>query len=447
VLIEDHHLFHHLWALKQFLFLGQGDFISSLIEALQQAELEQNTLMRSTFEDNDRWSHVFQKQALMAIMDGALKSSNAKDLPLYVLERLQIQFVFPVASSKSFVAKDATESGCEEITENVARDNFGDFSNQIGGGLWDGLVLEYIVPDQLVSIVHPEAVATYRMVFQFLFGLKVVEYRLDATWRQSAAIQHALQIHCQNNGIRVANNVGYSQATVLLRNISITREAMIHLVRNLKSYVMLDVLEGGWKDLVQRVEAGSTLDHVIDAHQIYLQDIVRKCWMLRTDSSANTDSSITSTISTTDIDSKAKRQWKKLLCLVNEFCAFQEEIFTESLQAAQFASEKRREADKRKDGNWVFQQEATEEETFFFLADTSKLLSVIRMSEAFHQGVTDLLASLHSKINSPGDQLADDYEQGGSNSGLCEGQTDLDSLRFLTFQLDCNNYYGSIMSS
>ena len=41
---------------------------------------------------------------------------------------------------------------------------------------------------------------------------------------------------------------------------------MIHLIVNLKSYLMVEVLEGGWRRLESEIEMAKTLDEVIEAH-------------------------------------------------------------------------------------------------------------------------------------------------------------------------------------
>jgi hypothetical protein len=167
---------------------------------------------------------------------------------------------------------------------------------------------------------------------------------------------------------------------------------------------MFDVLEGAWQDLVHRIEAARMLDHVIEAHDLYLQRIIEKCWLLRGD--VHQESSLLPPSIDYNFAVSAKRQWKRLLGLINEFCRFQEMHFHEALRAAEVTLERRRMANAQPE-EWVFQQEIIEEESFFYLADPSKLDDVIRVSTLFKQGVKTLLDLLLAKVNAPGNSNAE----------------------------------------
>jgi hypothetical protein len=51
---------------------------------------------------------------------------------------------------------------------------------------------------------------------------------------------------------------------------------MMHFVTNFKSYLMFEVLEGGWTDLAQTIKEAQTLDEIVQAHDRYLNGICRK---------------------------------------------------------------------------------------------------------------------------------------------------------------------------
>jgi gamma-tubulin complex component 3 len=77
-LMQDHALMEHLFALKQFLLLGQGDFYSALCDALH------------TEFGNTKENMQYHRQSLIAITEVAIKRSNANDSPSFVLDRLQV---------------------------------------------------------------------------------------------------------------------------------------------------------------------------------------------------------------------------------------------------------------------------------------------------------------------------------------------------------------------
>jgi len=389
--------------------LGQGDFFSALMDGLH-----------SEFDDGRSGIVGIYRHTLAAIVESALRSTNAIEFPSFILERLQVELRLDANDDVRYMFGPTKESESDERT------------------IWDVFMLEYVVPDPLMAIVHTTALNSYKTIFLFLFDLRKIDFQLNSTWRQSAVLQHALQTSAQHNSINVVTSPGYAQATVLLRHISMTRQAMMHFVLNLKSYLMFEVLEGGWKQLVRNIEEAQTLDEVIAAHDRYLNGIFRKS-LLRPEASGE--------------NSILGEQLKELLRLSGEFCQYQQTLFGEALQAADRAALKRREAEQRlKEGGWGFhsEQEISEEETFFGLANTSKLEEADRLSEEFNKLIVKLLKALDNKLHgghvstmlldvtspatpSPGEKAASD-----------EDQDDLDSLRFLTFQLDHNNYYQNI---
>jgi Gamma tubulin complex component C-terminal len=219
------------------------------------------------------------------------------------------------------------------------------------------------------------------------------------------------------------------------------RQSMMHFVSSVKSYLMFDVLDGGWKRLVPDVEHAESLDQVIIAHDRYLAGISRKSLMRSNDGGEQVD----------DLDIPGKVE--SLLLLVNEFCRYQESLFDDALREVDRAAEKRREAELlAKRGGWGFdrQAEAAEQETCFGLSDTSKLQELDSLTREFNDQAHEFLRALDIKLNgrpawdlptaSPATPtLGEDFLSGETQ---VDDQEDLDSLRFLAFQLDNNAYYG-----
>jgi gamma-tubulin complex component 3 len=368
------------------------------------------------------------KHSLLAIVEGALRSTNAKYLPQYVLDRLQVELVMdPDDEAYGLFGPDRTPGAKNDDRRTV----------------WDIFMLDYQIPDPLLAIVHSAALDKYKMVFSLLFGLKKVEFMLNFTWRQSATLQHGLHTYAQYNRIPTSTSKGYTQASLLLRQISILRQSMIHLIVNLKSYLMFEVLEGGWRRLESEIEAAITLDEVIEAHDRYLNGIVRKS-LLRTDME--------------DIaQQQLAEQVQTLLGITGEFCDLQERLFHDALVAADIAAEKRVEADRRvEQGRWGFdsEQDITEEEDFFGLADRGILRQVVQISEIYNQNALDLLRVLGEKVNGTPEDLEEDQPdldwEDPTRYGMLSSRRvadlvddDLDPQRFLIAQLDHNNYYGA----
>ena len=375
---EKHSLMQHMFALKQFLLLGQGDFFSALMDGIHEGR-------------------VVGVHSLTAIVDTAVRSTNASSFSDDVLSRLHVKLL-----------SDNEEEGPLMSFEDRAD----------AKTVWDLFQLEYKVPDPVQTIVHAKIAAQYQRMCRFLFGLRRVEFLLNLTWRQSSVLQHALQATAAYNSVTAP-----AAALSLLRHISTTRQAMRHFVGNFKSYIMFEVVEGEWTELLGTLAHAETLDEVMEAHNDYLEGVCRKGLLT---------------------------QVPRLLALVREFCQYQEDLLGSALQAAECAAEKRRLAEDRlEQGEWGFssERERSEEASFFGLADAEKRVHLDRLSRDFHKQVVALLQSLDAKLNggpvyeersTPGTPSDDRTEEGYDESG----QEDLDALRFLTFQLDSNKFYS-----
>ena len=343
---QDHHLLDHLYGLKQFLFHGQGDFFSSLMEGLY-SEFGCGTKSRhdvnTSFNTGVAVAGVYPQQ-LMTIMETALRRTNAKDLPDFCLERLRVEML-PFEPDQAASGHGLLfSSPSRTIDEGNENDSTNEEDNRT---VWDIFMLDYPVPDPLVAIVHEKAMEQYKLVYSFLFGLRKVEYMLHRTWRQSATLQHALQKMAQNNGLQRSSSAGYAHATVLLRRISMTRQAMTHFIVNLKSYCMLEVLEGGWKELQENLEGARTLDEAIQAHDYYLESICRKILLSKRSSGR---SSIGSRRRSSN---KFREVFGIILKIATDFCTLQERLFDEALEAAERVSQRRREAEQRMTQGYV----------------------------------------------------------------------------------------------
>lgn len=403
---EENHLMQHLFALKQFLLLGQGDFFSAVMEGLHNEfnlDRDQSTGIKGIY-----------KHSILMIVEGALRSTNAKYLPRYVIERLQVELILGPG---------------EELKDVLQRPEIEDHNDTLADqqNIYDIFMFDYQVPDPVLSIVHTVGMERYKMVFSLLFRLKNIEFMLNFTWRQSATIQHALQTSAQYTGIDLSSSIGYARATFFLRNISILRQSMTHLIVNLKSYLMFEVIEGGWQKLESAIDDATTLDEAIEAHDSYLDNIIRKA-----------------TIRVPERDDLSQQnvladQVEIVLKIANDFCSLQEKLFNRSLKEAEITAQKRVEAESRlKQGQWGFdsQLDVSEQECFFGLSDCSIMNEVSKISDEYNGHALILLRALNDRVD-------------GNKSDLCENHDfsweneDLNPQRFLTAQLDHNNFYAN----
>lgn len=210
-------LFTHLQALKKYLLLGQGDFISLLMESLAtHLELPANSQYRHT---------------LTAQLEHAIRNSNAQHESADVLRRLDARML--------------------ELSH-----------GEIG---WDVFTLEYRIDSPLDVIVTPWASKQYLKVFNFLWRVKRVEFALGITWRRC---------HTGARGVLAAVSDKLGEDWKIARG---AMAEMIHFIDQLQWYILFEVIESGWEGLQKAIrKPDATLDTLISAHTDYLRSITRK---------------------------------------------------------------------------------------------------------------------------------------------------------------------------
>eukprot|EP00979_Chaetoceros_neogracilis_P015030 scaffold5236_cov229-Chaetoceros_neogracile.AAC.4 len=415
-LFEHHHLLDHLRGLKEILFLGQGDFICALMDALH-----------TEFESRDGIHEIYMI-SMMNIVHDALRTTNAKFLPEYVTKRVQIRLLSGESSADTFWTDGANKDGEKEG--------------------WDIFTLDYAIDAPLTAIVHPKAMEKYHLVFNLLFRLKKIEWMMNNTWRQSTTLNHALQFMITKFGtvalapgssLKSENTL--SRMKRLLRKFAMTRQCMLHFLTNLQSYLMFEVLESGWKDLVQKLQGATTLDEVITSHDEYLNDILEKSLV---------GEALLEDAGVEGSGSELPKQLRLVLSAAFRFCKMHDNIFSEGVETIQKATEKRRGAQKRSaHGEWGFDQFDADVEglNFYSLADEASLVEVESISEEFNMSLRTLLSMLNDRIN--GNSVRDVDVSSPSLMRPTQTQSSdqanaskNDALRFLTFRLDFSAFYG-----
>jgi gamma-tubulin complex component 3 len=217
LMTDKFHLFEHLKALKDYIFLGQGDFIALLMESLS-ANL-------------DRPAGAQYRHTLTAQLEHAIRGSNAQYDSPEVLRRLDARML---------------------------QLSHGDIG-------WDCFTLEYKVDAPVDVVVTPWANRQYLKMFNFLWRVKRVEFVLATTWRK-----------CMT-GARGVLQAGDQTVAETWKSTRGEIAAMIHFIGQLQYYILFEVIESSWDDLQKAVHAeGCTLNELIAAHLKYLHQITHK---------------------------------------------------------------------------------------------------------------------------------------------------------------------------
>ncbi|KAK2593299.1 Microtubule-nucleating Tub4p (gamma-tubulin) complex component [Conoideocrella luteorostrata] len=211
------HLFEHLKALKDYILLGQGDFIALLMESLA-ANL-------------DRPAGVQYRHTLTAQLEHAIRGSNAQYDSPEVLRRLDARML---------------------------QLSHGDIG-------WDCFTLEYKIDAPVDVVVTEWGNRQYLKVFNFLWRIKRVEFALLSTWRK-----------CMTGSRGVLQNSDQTVTQTWKSTRGVLAE-MIHFVGQLQYYILFEVIESSWDELQRRIhKEDCTLDDLINAHERYLNDITHK---------------------------------------------------------------------------------------------------------------------------------------------------------------------------
>ncbi|RKF58678.1 Spindle pole body component alp6 [Erysiphe neolycopersici] len=217
LMAEKFHLFEHLKALKNYILLGQGDFIALLMESLS--------------SNLDRPAGAQYRHTLTAQLEHAIRGSNAQYDSPEVLRRLDARML---------------------------QLSHGDIG-------WDCFTLEYKVDAPVDVVVTEWGNRQYLKVFNFLWRIKRVEFALSSTWRKCMT---------GSRGVLHGEVKSVAQTWKLTRGVL---AEMIHFIGQLQYYILFEVIESSWDELQAEIHKdGCTLDDLIKAHTKYLNAITHK---------------------------------------------------------------------------------------------------------------------------------------------------------------------------
>ncbi|GES99979.1 gamma-tubulin complex component 3 homolog [Rhizophagus clarus] len=196
ILFTKYKLEKHLTALKQYLLLGKGDFIQHLMVQLGPGlSKPSNTLYRHN---------------LTGTLEAAIRASNAQYDDPDILRRLDVRLL--------------------EVS-----------SGDLG---WDVFSLDYHVDSPINTIFTPQEMQRYLKLFNFLWRLKRVEHDLSSAWRRNTTSARSLY-----------------QIKEIKKEINASRlvcSEMIHFVYQLQYYILFEVIECSWDELVTEIEIGTS---------------------------------------------------------------------------------------------------------------------------------------------------------------------------------------------
>lgn len=211
---------NHFRGLRQYLFLGQGDFIRHLMDLLQ-TEL-------------DKPAGDCKLYNISSVLDTARRSTNAQFEDLDVIDRIDCRLL--------------------EADHSEARG-------------WDIFSLYYRVDGPISTIFTEEKVRDYMEIFRFLWRTKRVEHVITSLWSS----QMYYTKYCWK---RYGEDLPLISAVFHRANILLTK--MQHFIQHFQNFIMFEVVECSWVELLSATDVAKDHEEVIAAHNIYLDKIKSK---------------------------------------------------------------------------------------------------------------------------------------------------------------------------
>eukprot|EP00871_Galdieria_phlegrea_P003551 jgi/Galph1/4197/GphlegSOOS_G2851.1 len=220
----------HCVALRNLILLGQGDFVQNLLDSLS-ADL------------NESSSNLYRNN-LLGTLDAALRSSSAASV---IANAVQVE-----------------DAAVDQLTNDILdRMDVRLLHPSSGAQGWDIFSLDYRVDVPLTSIFTKDVMEMYRRISRFLWHLKRADFLLSSIWSMHLAAylgKHKRQTALSHLDIR----------------IDFLRMKMIHFVNNLQYYVMFEVLEISWNELLHKLNRAADLDQLIYAQRFFISRILEK---------------------------------------------------------------------------------------------------------------------------------------------------------------------------
>ncbi|KAM8975915.1 gamma-tubulin complex component 3 [Pelodytes ibericus] len=339
ILNKNYNLLEHMQAMRRYLLLGQGDFIRHLMDLLKPELIRPATTL---YQHN-----------LTGILETAVRATNAQFDNPEILKRLDVRLL--------------------EVSP--------------GDTGWDVFSLDYHVEGPIATVFTRECMSHYLRVFNFLWRAKRMEYILTDIWKGHMCNAKLLKSMPELSGV--------------LHQCHVLASEMVHFIHQMQYYITFEVLECSWDELWKKVQQAQDLDHIIAAHEAFLDTIISRCLL--------------------DSESRALlNQLRAVFDQIIEFQNAQDTLYRAALEELQRRLQfEERKKERESEGEWGVTAAEEEEENkrvSEFQESIPKMCSQLRILTHFYQGIVQQFLILLTT------------------------STD-ESLRFLSFRLDFNEHY------
>ncbi|XP_067569747.1 gamma-tubulin complex component 3 isoform X4 [Pseudorca crassidens] len=339
VLNKKYSLLDHMQAMRRYLLLGQGDFIRHLMDLLKPELVRPATTL---YQHN-----------LTGILETAVRATNAQFDSPEALRRLDVRLL--------------------EVSP--------------GDTGWDVFSLDYHVDGPIATVFTRECMSHYLRVFNFLWRAKRMEYILTDIRKGHMCNAKLLRNMPEFSGV--------------LHHCHILASEMVHFIHQMQYYITFEVLECSWDELWNKVQQAQDLDHIIAAHEAFLDTVISRC-LLDADSRA--------------LLNQLRAVFDQIIELQNTQDAIYRAALEELQRRLQFEEKKQQRGAEGQWGVTAAEEEQENQRVREFQESIPRLCSQLRILTHFYQGIVQQFLVLLT--TSPDE-----------------------SLRFLSFRLDFNEHY------
>lgn len=339
VLNKKYSLLDHMQAMRRYLLLGQGDFIRHLMDLLKPELVRPATTL---YQHN-----------LTGILETAVRATNAQFDSPEILRRLDVRLL--------------------EVSP--------------GDTGWDVFSLDYHVDGPIATVFTRECMSHYLRVFNFLWRAKRMEYILTDIRKGHMCNAKLLRSMPEFAGV--------------LHQCHILASEMVHFIHQMQYYITFEVLECSWDELWNRVQQAQDLDHIIAAHEAFLDTITSRCLL-------DGDSRV--------LLNQLRAVFDQIIELQNTQDAIYRAALEELQRRLQFEEKKQQHEMEGQWGVTAADEEEEDRRIQEFQESIPKMCSQLRILTHFYQGIVQQFLVLLT--TSPDE-----------------------SLRFLSFRLDFNEHY------
>lgn len=214
VLHNEYKLMDHLHAMRNYLLLGQGDFICHLMDLLE--------------SDLAKPANVLYVHNLSGILESAIRATNAQFDNSDILQRLDVRLL--------------------EVSP--------------GDTGWDVFSLDYHADGPLGTVFTPQCKTSYLRLFNTLWRTKRMEYVLSSMWQSQTTHGKLLK--------------QIPEVAAVSHHCHVILSEMVHFVQQMQYYMAFEVMECCWADLLQKLSSAHDLDQVIAAHENFLDTLLTR---------------------------------------------------------------------------------------------------------------------------------------------------------------------------